>query len=87
MGWGDFCLIRDACCCGCPYMGSRLCVFRRSTLFCVIRNLLMFVSNDSGDHNGGNVLEYGSYYGFVCCVYHFLFVSLSICIFMVLGFT
>ena len=36
-------------------------------VFCVICSLLMFVSDASGDHYGGNVLEYGSCYGVVCC--------------------
>ena len=36
-----------------------------SAVFCVICSLLMFGSDASGDH-GGNVLEYGSCYGFVC---------------------
>ena len=48
-------------------------------------SLLMFVSDASGDH--GNVLEYGSCYGFVCCDGRFLLFphvvdvsALSICI-------
>ena len=43
-----------------------------SAVFCVICRLLMFVSDTSGDHNGGNILEYGSCYGFVCCDDRFL---------------
>ena len=49
----------------------RCCVFVSvvhpvlSAVFCVICSLLMFVS----DNSGGNVLEYGSCYGFVCCEY------------------
>ena len=38
-----------------------------SVVFCVICSLLMFVSDVSGDHNGGNLLKYGSCYGCVCC--------------------
>ena len=38
-----------------------------SAMFCVICSLLMFVSDASG-----NVLEYGSCYGFVCCDDRFL---------------
>ena len=45
-----------------------------SAVFCVICSLLMFVSDASGDHmvETGNVLEYGSCYGFVCCDDRFL---------------
>ena len=57
-----------------------------STVFCVIYSLLMFVSDASGDH-GGNVLGYGSCYGFVYCEDRFLLFPhvvdvsvLSICI-------
>ena len=39
-------------------------------VFCVICNLLMFVSAVSG-----SVLEYGSRYGFVCDEYRFLWFS------------
>ena len=46
-----------------------------NAVFCVICSLLMFVSDASGDHYGGNVLEYGSCYGFVCCEYRFLLFS------------
>ena len=88
VGWGDFCLIGDACNWRCSFMGSRCvsscicCVFVSvvhsvailSAVFCVICSLLMFVSDVIGDH-GGNVLEYGSCYGFVCCENRFLLFS------------
>ena len=59
-----------------------------SAMFCGICSLLVLVSDASGDHPyGGNVLKYGSYYGFVCCEDRFLCFphvvhvsALSICI-------
>ena len=61
MGCCDFCLICDACSWWCSFVGSmcvsscRCCVFVHpvailSAVFCVICNLLMFVSDASGDH-------------------------------------
>ena len=50
----------------CVFMSVVHRVANLNAVFCVICSLLMFVSDASG-HHGGNVLEYGSCYGFVCC--------------------
>ena len=48
-----------------------------SAVFCIIYSLLMFVSDAIGDHNCGNVLEYGSCYG--CMLWMYLFCLACFC--------
>ena len=60
----------------CVFSSCRCCVVASvvhpvailNAVFCVICSLLMFVSHASD----GNVLKYGSCYGFVCCEDRFL---------------
>ena len=91
MGWGDFCLICDACSWKCSLMGRvcvsscRCCVFVSvvqpvailSEVFCVICTLLMFVSDASGDH----MVEAYSSMGHVMALYVAMIVSLCLACF------
>ena len=65
-----------------------VCVFRRVDVVCVVYPVAILsavfgvickfvdvLSDTIGDHYGGNVLEYGYCYGFVCCEERFLLFS------------